>query len=164
MQTKIAAGETLETLTQEELRTVLEELASGYLRDPFRDRIDAGGTTTAGGALQTGIYKPKQGYRFRLQRLAVIVDGYTYASPYNPGTQGCLQILRGTRNANLVVDGYAFGGSTGGTLPATYVESSSKAIDVVSGEELYLQVVGGPASKSVSIIGHGQLEPLEIEV
>ena len=45
MQTELRAGAVLDVLTQDELKTVLEEVASGYLRDPYRVRINAGGVT-----------------------------------------------------------------------------------------------------------------------
>lgn len=154
----IKAGEELDVLTQDELRTVLEETLSGYLRTPYRDRVVAGGSTDSSGDMApVAIYKVRAGFHFVLTRLIVLPAGYTFASPFSPTPQGAVELLRDQD----LVDGYPFGANTGGTLPAVLTNNKAQAIEAADGETISAQVAGGPHSTAFLFLGHGFVSPIE---
>lgn len=164
MQVKIAAGETFDVLTKDELREVMLEVASGYLRPPENDLIEAAVTLDGSGDGTVEVYRVRVGYEFFVNRLTFAPTGYSFDSPYT--TAGGLNLYRGnpssaSGNADLV-DGYQFGGTTGNSLPAVLTESQSRAIILRDGQPLFLQVVGGPANGSLLVHGHGLLSPLAV--
>lgn len=157
MRTSIQAGAELDVLTQDELRTVLEETLSGYLRPPYRDRVIAGGSTDDDGSMLVVAYTVRRGFQFLLNRLEILPAGdYSWAAPYEPMDQGAVQILRNGE----IVTGYPFGGGSGGSLPAELVDTSSHAIDFVDGEVVQVQIIGGPASTPFLLLGFGHVSPM----
>jgi hypothetical protein len=164
VKTKLVSGAELDVLTEDELRTVLTETLSGYLREPYRVRFAGGGVTTSLGALTVDVNPAaRPGFMLLVNVIVVNVAGYTYASPYNPGTQGALVLLRSPgphSSVGMIERGYAFGGSSGGSLPCYYSSGDDRAIDLRDQERLQLQFTGGPASSSIVISGHGTMIPL----
>ena len=164
METEIRAGAVLDVLTADELKTVLEELASGYLRNPYRVRIEAGATTNGSGdVLIDNVAQARPGFQLLVNRLEVTPDGYTFASPFAPVSQGAVTVLRAPAEGSSlgdVKDGYPFGASTGGSLPCVYSAGDDRAVDLVDQEVCQVQVTGGPTSTPVVVRGHGTMIPL----
>lgn len=161
MRTQIKAGEYIDTLTREELHGELEafgsEFVAGYLRPPEWREIPAGvDLDGSGNAAAFELYTVEVGYEFVLTRLEIFPDGYSQEAPFNPGTQGGLDIYRDGRWR----DGVPFGGTTGFTLPIVYTQSVGRAIHAQGGQELTLKVTGGPASTGLNCLTCGFLKPL----
>lgn len=161
---RIAAGEEFEVLTQDELRTVLDETLSGYLRSPYRVRIVENGVTdSSGNCLIEDVAKSRAGMALLVLRLTIGAQGFTFASPFNTG--GAVQLIRagGGAQAGDVMDGTLLG-NTGEpneqTLPWVYTESRDRAIDIRDQETLQVQIIGGPHSTPITIFGHGVMVPL----
>lgn len=166
MRFEIKAGEQLDVLTQDELRTVLGEVLSGYLRSPYRVRFVEAGTTDADGdVLIANVAQARAGFELRVLRLTILVDGYSFSDPYSPAEEGAVTLIRGGAGiqAGDEQDGFGFGGSSGESLPVVYTESEARAFDLRDQETLQVQVAGGPASTGVTIFGHGLMIPLPPE-
>ena len=160
MRTEIKPGATFDTLTADELRTLLEEFASGYLRPPQHVRFEQGGALTDTGAGTIDIYRPNAGYLFLLNRLLVELPGsaYTFGAPYQ-AAGAYLQILVGGQaydGAGLTVT--APGDNI--TLPAVLTSTDSYAVWARDLEVMQLQIVAGPADARVLLRGTGMLLPL----
>lgn len=148
---------TLDLLTQEELRTVLKEVAAGYLRPPEPIRNPAGVNLDASGNGTVQAYVVEPGMRFTLTRLEVSADGYSARAPFNPTPQGGLDIYVDGQWR----DGVPFGASTGYILPLVYTESKGRAIVAMDGSIFTIVVGGGPASTGLLVNVCGILEPLQ---
>jgi hypothetical protein len=166
VETEIRAGAVLDILTADELKTVLEEVASGYLRLPYRKRIIGTIKLDGSGNGVSGISaKARPGFTLIITRLCFTISGgankYTFAAPFSPGSAGAIEFLRGTGGSTVtdLVDGYAFGASTGGSLPCVYTNSESHAVEVIDQEDIRIQVLGGPASSNLDVIGSGMMIP-----
>jgi hypothetical protein len=147
----------LDLLTQDELRTVVTETISGYLRPPSRMRVPAGVSLDGSGDGTVDAYRVEAGMRFVLTRLEVTADGYTAAVPFNPVTQGGIDIYVDGQWR----DGFPIGGGTGYVLPAVYVEGHRTAIEAADGSLFTLVVGGGPASTGLTVNVCGFLSPIE---
>ena len=161
MRTKIVAGAEIDTLTREEfhdeMRAFGQEFVAGYLRPPEWREIPGGvDLDSSGNAAAFELYTVETGYEFVLTRLEIQPDGYTQESPYNPSTQGGLDIYRDGRWR----DGVPFGGTTGFTLPVVYSQTVGRAIRALDGAQLTLKVTGGPASTGLNVLTCGFLTPL----
>lgn len=163
MKTELRSGAELDILSQDELRTVLTETLSGYLRTPYRVRFFGGGTTSNAGAVTIDVHPPaRPGFMLLVNVVVVNVAGYTYASPYT-ATQGSVTFLRAPGRHSLVGTverGYEFGGSSGGSLPFYYTSGDDRAIDLIDQEILQLQFTGAPDSTVVTVSGSGTMIPL----
>jgi hypothetical protein len=161
---ELRAGAELDILTADELRGEVEGILSGYLRQPYRVRIEQGGTTNGSGALTIdNCLQARPGFQLLVNAVVIGVAGYTYAAPYNPATQGAIELIRAPGPGSSQVEhlrGYPFGGSSGGSIPAVYTSGDDRAIDLLEQEVLQVQVIGGPASTVVFIKGHGTMIPL----
>ncbi len=146
----------LDLLTQDELRGVLEEIVSGYLRPPQRIRNPAGVDLDGSGNGTVLAYQVEAGMRFTLTRLEVTADGYTAYAPYNPTPAGGIDIYVDGQWR----DGVPFGGTTGYVLPVVYTQSESRAISLADGALLTVVVHAGPASTGLLVNACGILEPL----
>lgn len=159
MRTEIKPGASFDTLTQDELRTLLEEFASGYLRPPQHVRFENGVTLDSSGDGTVDVYRPNLGYLFLLNRLVVDTSpGHTFGNPYQ-AAGGYLQILVGGQT----YDGAGFTVASPGdniTLPAVFTATDSYAVWARDGETVQLQLVAGPASAAVMVRGTGLLIPL----
>ena len=158
MRQQLKPNAELDLLTEEELRTVLTEVVSGYLRPPQRVRHPGGlELDNTGASTLTGIYRVETGMRMIVTRIEFALDGYSARVPYNPVAQGGVDLYVDGQWR----DGFPVGGSTGYILPATYTESHRSAIAIEDGALLQVQVAGGPASTGLTIAVCGWLEPLE---
>lgn len=166
MKAKLAHGTELEFITKDELREVLQEVASGWARPPQRARpvaaigLNASGNSTAANgdlagteaAVVVNVFQIPVGYSFRLHRATFEPDGSTFGSPFT-NAAGFLNIMRG----GLLQDGISFG-SPG--LPLVWSAGTADAIDYTNGESVGILVSGGPASKSLAVRLQGTLEPI----
>lgn len=165
MKAELRHGAEFEFVTPAELREVLQEIASGWARPPQRARpissvpLNAGGNSTRASGDATSnagvtipVYQIPAGYTFRLHRLTLHPDGFTFGSPYVNAT-GYVNIVRG----NLVQDGISFA-SPG--MPLVWSAGTADAIDFTNGEDVGLFISGGPASVTVSVRMQGTLEPI----
>ena len=169
MQTEIRAGAVLDVLTQDELRTVLEEISSGFLRDPYRVRLFGGGETDDAGSLVFDVTsggKARPGFQLLINRLVIVPTGYTFAAPYEPMDQGAVEMFRSPGPGSVLgdlVDGNPFGGGSGGSLPTVYTVGDDRSVDLLDQEVLQLRITGGPVSTVITVIGHGTMIPLPDE-
>lgn len=148
----------LDLLTKEELRAVVSEELSGYLRPPERIRAPHGFALSASGAGgPTGVYRVDAGMRAIITRIEFDLDGYSMRSPYNPSAQGGVDIYADGQWR----DGFPFGASTGYILPAIYTESRERAIVIEDGALLQVQIAGGPASTGFTVNVCGILLPMQ---
>lgn len=158
MKTEIRAGAQLDLLTQEEMRSLLEEVASGYLRPPQRIRVPGGLVLDgSGNAAVTPVYVVEAGMKFVLTRIEFIPDGYTMRAPATVSSGGIDIYVDGQWR-----DGVPFGSGSGqvGSLPCVYTQSESRAVEAEDGAQFEVAVAGGPASKGLGIAVVGFLSPL----
>jgi hypothetical protein len=154
---KLSAGETLDVLTADELRQVLAEYASGFLR-PAQTVRPAGGIQLDGSGNSPGalglrqIYEIDPGYVFRLHRAGFFPDGSTFGVPF-VSAAGFLEIRRG----GIAVDGRSF--SSPG-LPLVWSAGTADGIEYRNGDAVEIFVSGGPASVNLSVRLQGTLEPV----
>lgn len=151
----------LDLLTQEELRSVVTEVISGYLRPPRSLRVPDGVDLDANGDGTVTCYTCEAGMRFTVTRMEFSADGYNgRETPWNPATLG---------GVDLYVDGQWRDGiqwgntsvATVGHLPAVYTESKDRAIVMEDGAVLTAIVENGPASVGFLVATCGWLEPLQ---
>lgn len=165
MRVKLQPGQELDFVTPDELRQILREVASGFLRPPQTIRpveaialnaagnsIRANGDKTASAAaVAVDLFECPVGYRFRLHRMTVKPDGFTFGAPFT-NAAGFLDIEQG----GLMRDGISF--NTPG-LPVVWSAGTADGIDYSNGDVVRVLVSGGPASTSLSIRMQGTLEP-----
>lgn len=155
MKTVLKPNAELDLLTQEELRAVLAELVSGYLRPPVFTRDPAGVTLNGSGAGTVTFAAVDAGMIFIVTRIEFAADGYNARAPYNPAAEGGIDLyVNGEWR-----DGYQFGSTTGGLLPATYTQSESRAVRMFGGDILTATIAGGPASTGFTAALCGLLAP-----
>jgi hypothetical protein len=158
VKTTIQAGATLDTLTESELRAVLEEFASGYLRPPSPIRFTEGIPLDASGNGLVPCYQVPAGFDFLLTRLylgAAASGGapFTPAAPFtNAGSY--LYLLR-SQEAIEQLNLAAVPG-----LPFSFTWTDSYAPRWRDLETVTVQIVTGPLSGSVTARGQGVLRPL----
>ncbi len=151
----LKAGAEVDFLTQEELRSVLEETAGRlYPPSPYRVRINSGGLLDGSGNGTFDILRSELGYVDTLTRLVVNANGFDWQTPYT--TASSIEILRD----GTVVDGYRIGGSSGGQIPTILTNNRAQAVYYQDGEVLQLKVTGGPASTGIVLNGHVWREPI----
>jgi hypothetical protein len=162
---KLQAGQELEFVTPGELHQIMQEVLAGYLRPPQTVRpigsvnLNASGNSCRSQAVNTGtaaavaidLYEIPVGYRFRLHRMVVKPDGFTFGVPFTNGA-GFLDILRG----DLMYDGISFA-SPG--LPQIWSAGTADGIDYANGDVVRLLVSGGPPSVNLAIRMQGTLSP-----
>ena len=162
MKVALKPGAELDLLNQDELRSVVKETLSGWRRPPVTVRPTEGGLLDGSGNLNgeaNGIrfYEVPVGYTFRLHRLTVLCDGYTFGVPYSSAT-GYLNIVHGS--TNQIEDGIAF--SSPG-LPTVFSAGTADGIVFLNGEVVRIDVYGGPASRSIVLRGQGTLQPTDTD-
>jgi hypothetical protein len=129
--------------------------------------IAAGNTNTDGNAY-IPIYQVSQGEQFRLHRAVVECQSYTPAAPYtnSSGWMGFYSLDSRDAPASFTGIGDLFQGAlkdlapstVGGPLfPAVFTDNSMQASEVRGPKFLILVVVGGPASKRVTVNYQGSL-------
>lgn len=145
----------LDLLSEDELRAVLGEFVSGYLRPPDFTRDPNGVDLDGSGDGSVTFAAIEAGHIFIVTRMEFSVDGYDSRAPFNPSSEGGIDLYVNGQWR----DGYQFGGTSGGLLPATYVESESRAIRMFGGDIMTVTVGGGPASTGFSVALCGLLTP-----
>ena len=147
MKTPIKAGAELDILNENELRTVLAEVMSGYLRPKFERSFEQGGVCSAQGVMTLELYRPKPGFVFKLARLVIDPSpAYTFGAPFT-NTAGYY---------NLLVSGeIADGNNMTIGIPAVATASESHAVIVRDGEQLSLYLNGGAGLSGVTIMVRG---------
>lgn len=154
MKTTLKAGAELDVLTMNELRTVVEELVSGYLRPPAEARPDSG--LQLAGGVTAGIfdlYVVDAGMQFRLTRLFVTVNNATFGVPV--AASGGIDVYRGSGSINDALDGTPFT-----SLPQIATWSRSNGPLFRDGEIVRVGITGAPAGAQVFARAKGYLEPL----
>lgn len=121
-----------------------------------RVRAQQGARTDATGFAVIEVYTVPQGMEFRLARVVVEADGYTYAVQFT-NAAGSVTIQRGADAAGKgqVEDGF----NLSQAIPNTWTGSSGSAIRYVSGEKVAIVIVGGPASTNVNVRIQGDVMP-----
>lgn len=120
-----------------------------FTRDPGGVTLDASGDGTV-------TFAPVDaGMIFAVTRIEFKPDGYTSGAPFNPGSAGGIDLYVNDQWR----DGYQFGSTSGGSLPATYTEAESRAIRMFGGDVLTAVVSGGPASSGFNAALCGLLSP-----
>ena len=158
MKQQLKPNAELDLLTEAELRSVVEEVASGYLRPPQRIRVPGGlALDGSGNAAVTPVYVVEAGMKFVLTRIEFIPDGYTMRAPATVTSGGIDLYVDGQWR-----DGVPFGSGSGqvGSLPCVYTQSESRAVEAEDGAQLEVAVAGGPASRGLAIAVVGFLFPL----
>ncbi len=155
---ELRAGATIDFLTADEVRQVVSEIFSGYLRPPETIRVaegiklDANGNSGIGAAsIAETVYTVPLGYKLRLHRFGVFLDGYTIASPYT-NASGYLEIQRNDVTEDMI--SFAAPG-----LPQVWSASDADAIEFQNGENVQVLVSGGPASTSLVLRMQGTIRP-----
>lgn len=148
---KIVPGATLDIPTSDELAAVVRAEFRHEVRE--RVRAQAGAKTDANGAVTVSPYTVDTGMEFRLTRVLVEADGYSYAAMFT-NAAGAVTIQRGGQ----VLDGYNL--ATG--IPNAWTGGSADAPRYRNGEKVDVVVVGGPANTNVNVRIEGDLYPYRI--
>ena len=146
----------LDLLTQDELRSVVTEIVSGYLRPPQEFRHPGGLELDNTGAGTGNLTRAEAGMVYIVTRLEIIPDGYTMRAPWNPTVQGGIDLYVDGQWR----DGTPFGGSSGYILPIVYTQSESRAVRFHDGAVLSIQVKGGPTSVGINVAVCGFRSPM----
>lgn len=153
MKFKLVAGSEVDLVSPEELRTVLDEFVEQFQRS-HSERVRAAfqAQTDGGGNLALDAYEVPIGMEFRLSRVVVQADGFTFAAPGVAGV--ALEIRRNGVNGQLV-DGQkpAVG------LPWSWSSGGSPSPHYRNGETVTVHVLGGPVNVNVSVYVEGDLYP-----
>lgn len=171
MKFKLSPGAELDVLTQSELEETLsrirDELRSGFSRPAitYRDfnatTLDSNGNSgilgapVAGNPTAVDLFEVKQGYGWRLHRLAINAEGVT------PGTQyvdGYLLLMRSGRLIDFA--GVFNGTAIALSFPVVFTYTSDAPL-YNNGETVQLLVSGGPAATNLICDLQVTLEPAE---
>lgn len=128
------------------------ELAQAFFRKTVSERVRAqnGGKTDAAGAASIDVYTVPLGQEFRLCRVVVEADGFTFAALFT-NAAGAVTIQRGGQ----MNDGFNL--SAG--LPNVWSAGSGASPRYVNGEKVTIVVVGGPANTNISVRIEGDQFP-----
>lgn len=158
MKTRIAAGETFDTLNEEEiervLRKVLGEAASEWRRGPQTERPEDGLNVDANGNGLLDLYLVPAGMEFALHRLFITDDTHTFAALATPANS-TMDILRNGRR----VDGATFG--TVG-YPRLFTWNNVEALRFRNNEKVSLQFGSMGANAKILALAQGTLQPLTL--
>jgi hypothetical protein len=145
---KLIPGGELEVFTQEEATALLE----GLFRREVRERVRAQATlkTDATGAATINVYTVDPGMEFRLCRVVIEADGFSFAQLFT-NAAGSVTVQR---------EGQIQGGfNLAAGLPNTYTAGSADAPRYRNGEKVSVVLVGGPASTNINVRIEGDLYP-----
>ena len=111
MKFTLKPGAEFEVATADEIRAVMEETVSGYLRPPGRVRIEQTIKLDGSGNGTAQVAQAEAGYVYLINRLiaepwSATTGAYSFAAPYIPSTTGGLDLKLDDKD---VVDGYQFG-------------------------------------------------------
>lgn len=162
MKQRLVANAELDLLTADELRTLLQEYASGWLRPPQTIRpsgtiaLDASGDSSpaVGGDANVGdaVYMVPAGLRFRLHRIGIFPDGVVFGTPFT-AANGYVEIQRGDR----AIDGFGFQVGSAG-LPRVLTWGKDDAPEYAGNEKIGVLINAGPANTNVRVHLQGTLE------
>ncbi len=153
------AGKEVDLLVREELaaelRTAVEQLASGYLRPPQPVRARQGVEALDGsGSGSVDVYRVDLGMMLLITRFIVEVPGS--GDPETPFTSSGYGLIQ--RNGEML-DFVSFVSFSGG-LPAVATWNESNGLRYRDGEAVVFSCVGGPADKPLVVSFEGMLAPL----
>jgi hypothetical protein len=150
---------------RESLENLGRAIASATEEDPPTGV--ASGNTDASGNLWLPIYACAAGQQFRLHRAVVEAQGSSPTSPSSAGWYGFYasdsDIAPGGTFTNIgdVLQGslkdFAPATAGGPTFPAVFTDNSMQAAEVRGPKHLILVVVGGPATKRITVNYQGSL-------
>lgn len=148
MKQRVVPGGEIDAVTGGEFR----ELAQVLLRKDTMERVRASevGALDGDGNGSVDIYGPPLGMEFRLCRLIVEANGYTYAAMFT-NAAGSVAIKRG----DVTVDGYNLAAG----IPNAWSAGPGSAPRYKNGERVTVAIVGGPADVSVTVSIEGDQFP-----
>lgn len=153
MEVEIRPGAKLDVLTKDELRDVIGEFTELFEHEVSDDvRASASARTDASGNATIAVYTVPAGMRFRLTRLVLAADGFTFGAPYTGA--GYFE----TRRNGQMVDG----GVLANNLPTVGTDGASAAARFKNADVLEVAIVGGPVSTNVEARIEGDLFPLRL--
>lgn len=162
MRVKIAPGAELDVLNKQELHEVLHEVLAHFRSDESeRVRPQENGLTDGTGAAAIVVYQVPIGMGFRLSRITVSADGFTFAAKFT-NAAGAIELRRGGQlvdGVNLNPSAAAGDQSVGIPWVETYSGSVRPAFQ--NGEQVAVNVVGGPPNTNVNVLLEGDLYPLK---
>lgn len=160
MKQKLTAGAELDLLTEQELRTTIEELVSGYLRPTSPRRDEDGALAPATGDLTLALPPVPRGMEIIYTRVIVEAPGsaFTPATPYN-AAGAYIAIMRSDIE---LLDFVSLVAGAGGGIPYRFGPwSDSNGIRVRDGEQLRALIHVPPvAGTGLVLRGEGFLSPL----
>jgi hypothetical protein len=143
----------IDTLTQEELRAVLDEYINRTVipnEEPSRDfqtiSLNASGNTLINNNSDVAVYTPKQGFAFRLHLLSVSCDGFTAGAPTS------------AVGITIKAGGRLVGVQANPSIPGVFTWGSKEAPNVVGAEPITIMVESGPANGVLSIFAAGYMK------
>jgi len=145
---RVVPGQEIDAATSGELH----ELAQVLLRKDTMERVRAAEVAPldSDGNGTVDIYGPPLGMEFRLCRVIVEANGYTYAAMFTNAT-GSVAIKRGA----VTVDGYNLAAG----IPNAWSAGSGSAPRYKNGEQVTVEIVGGPPGVSVTVSIEGDQFP-----
>jgi hypothetical protein len=146
--TKLVPGAELDVLTEAEAKALMKAELRGVVRE--RTQAENNGATDATGAVSIDAYQVPLGMEFRLGRIIIEADGFSYAVMFT-NAAGSVTIRRG----GVLLDGFNL--SQG--IPNTWTASSGNAPRFRNGEKVTLVVAGGPANTNLVARIEGDLLP-----
>lgn len=161
MKQKLTAGAELDLLTAQELRTITEELISGYLRPDMPRRDEDGLLSGATGDVTLSLPPVPRGMEIVYTRVVIEAPGsaFTPATPYN-AAGSYIALMRNDIELLDFVSLVA-AAANGGGIPYRFGPwSVANGIRVRDGEQLRALVHVPPASTGLILRGEGFLSPL----
>lgn len=145
---KVIPGGELEYLSADEARALMR----AELRAVVSERVqnEQNGLADGTGAVSIEAYTVPVGMEFRLARVVIEADGFSYAAMFT-NAAGSVTIRRG----GVLLDGFNL--SQG--IPNTWTAGSGNAPRYRNGEKVTLVVVGGPANANIVARVEGDLFP-----
>lgn len=162
MKFTLKPGETIETLTPDELEGLLDRVAERFSQ-PLDERVlnPTSVILSAAGAGTLIAYEVPPGYDLRLDAIVLNAAGVTPAAPYTAAGAYVAVFSDESASPGSLIDF----SSTTTIFPSRFSWSSNEAPIVRSGQVVLVQVVNGPANGNVTARLQGVLErsrtPLE---
>jgi hypothetical protein len=145
---KMIPGGEINALTPEEAKALLENIFNREVRE--RVRAQATLKTDATGAATINVYTVDPGMEFRLSRVVIEADGFSFAVPFT----------NAAGSATIQREGQIQGGfNLAAGLPNTYTAGSADSPRYRNGEKVSVVLVGGPAATNVNVRIEGDLYP-----
>ena len=151
---QIVPGGTIDALTADELKQLIEALTRRDVVE--RVRAQSNGKTDGTGFVVVEVYTVDVGMEFRLSRVVVEADGFSFAGLFT-NAAGSVTIQRGADAAGKgqIEDGFNLAAG----LPNVWTGSSGASPRYLNGEKVAIVLVGGPANTNVNVRIQGDLMP-----